>query len=52
MDYYKLNKVIIKNQHSLPFIDKTLDRLISAKMLIKVNLKNAYYCIRIKGKNV
>jgi hypothetical protein len=29
-----------------------LDRLTDAKILIKVNLKNAYYRIRIKGENV
>jgi hypothetical protein len=29
-----------------------LDRLTGAEILTKVNLKNAYYCIRIKGENV
>jgi hypothetical protein len=52
VDYYKLNKVTIKNQHLLSLINKTLDRLTSAKMLTKVNLKNAYYRIQIKGENV
>jgi hypothetical protein len=45
VDYYKLNKVTIKNRHLLPFINKTLDRLTGAEMFTKVNLKNAYYCI-------
>jgi hypothetical protein len=52
MDYYRLNKVIIKNRYSLFFINKTLDRLTNTKMLTKVNLKNAYYYIQIKKENV
>jgi hypothetical protein len=52
VDYRRLNKVTIKNQHLLSLIDKTLDRLTGAKMLTKVNLKNAYYRIWIKGENV
>jgi hypothetical protein len=45
INYYRLNKVIIKNQHLLLFTNKTLDRLINTKILIKVNLKNTYYYI-------
>jgi hypothetical protein len=45
MNYYRLNKVIIKNQYLLSFINKTLDCLINAKMLIKVDFKNVYYYI-------
>jgi hypothetical protein len=52
MDYYRLNKVIIKNQHLFSFINKTLDSLTGVKILTKVNLKNAYYHIRIKEENV
>ena len=48
MDYKGFNKVIIKNYLALPLISKTLDCLISSKILIKLDLKDAYYCIRIR----
>jgi hypothetical protein len=52
VNYCGLNKVTIKNQHPLPLINKTLDRLTGAEILTKVNLKNAYYHIQIKGEDV
>jgi hypothetical protein len=48
MDYRDLNKITIKDRCSLPLINKTLDRLIGAAYYTKLNLKNAYYRIRIK----
>ena len=48
MNYRELNAVIIKNCHLLSFIIETLNRLCKAQRFIKLNLKNAYYCIRIK----
>ena len=30
INYYSLNKIIIKNRYPLPLINKTLDRLIGA----------------------
>jgi hypothetical protein len=47
IDYYSLNKVIIKNRHPLLLINKTLNCLISAKVFIKLNLKDIYYRICI-----
>jgi hypothetical protein len=52
VDYCGLNKVTIKNRYLLFFIDKTLDCLTGAEMLTKVDLKDAYYHIRIKGEDV
>jgi transposase InsO family protein len=49
VDYRGLNKVTIKNRHPLPLISETLDRLSSAKVFTKLDLKNAYYRLRIKG---
>jgi hypothetical protein len=48
MDYRDLNKIIIKDRCPLPLINKTLDRLIGAAYYTKLDLKNAYYQIRIK----
>jgi hypothetical protein len=48
MDYRDLNKIMIKDRCPLPFINETLDRLIGAAYYTKLNLKDAYYRIRIK----
>ncbi len=47
MNYWNLNKVIIKNHHSLSLISETLNRLNKFKQFTKLNLKNIYYCLRI-----
>jgi hypothetical protein len=51
VDYRALNKLIIKNRHALSLIDETIDRLSNAKIYIKLDLKDAYYRIRIKANN-
>jgi hypothetical protein len=51
VNYRALNKLIIKNRHALPLIDETINRLSGAKIYIKLDLKDAYYRIRIKANN-
>ena len=51
VNYYKLNKIIIKNQYSLSLINEILNYLNNIKYFIKLNLKNVYYCIRIRKSN-
>ena len=51
INYYKLNKIIIKNCHFLPLITKILNKLYNIKKFIKLNLKNTYYYIYIKKGN-
>ena len=48
VDYRELNKVTIKNRHLLSLISETLDRLNEVKRFTKLNLKDAYYRIRIR----
>ena len=48
VDYKKLNVLIIKNKCSFSLIDETLNRFINAAYFIKLDLKNAYYRIRIR----
>ena len=48
VDYRELNKVTIKNRYSLPLINETLNRLNKVKRFTKLNLKDAYYRIRIR----
>ncbi|KAF2175874.1 hypothetical protein K469DRAFT_609201, partial [Zopfia rhizophila CBS 207.26] len=47
INYKGLNKVTRKNCFILPLINKTLDYLVDLIRFIKLNLKNAYYYIRI-----
>jgi hypothetical protein len=51
VDYRALNKFTIKNKYALSLIDETIDRLFDAKIYIKLDLKDAYYRIRIKADN-
>jgi len=51
MNYQDLNKITVKNHHSLPLINETLDRLSQVKQFIKLNLKNAYHRLRIQRED-
>jgi len=48
MNYQDLNKITVKNHHSLSLISETLDRLNRIKQFTKLNLKNVYHCLRIQ----
>jgi len=46
-DYRALNEVTKKDRHPLPLISEALDRVGGAKYFTKVDIKEAYYNIRI-----
>ena len=48
IDYRGLNSVIVKNRYPLPLIGEIIDQVNSALVFSKINLKDAYYCIRVK----
>ena len=48
VDYQGLNNLTKKNRYPLPLISETLDRLIRAKVFTKIDLKDAYYRLRIR----
>ncbi len=48
VNYKDLNKITVKNCHSLLLISKTLNHLSEVKMFIKLDFKNAYHYIKIK----
>jgi len=48
VDYRGLNKVTRKDRTPLPLISETLDRLGSAVIFSKLDLRNAYHRLRIK----
>jgi hypothetical protein len=47
VDYRGLNVITPKNQYPLPCIDKLMDHLVNAKYFTKLDLRDAYYHIRI-----
>ena len=47
IDYRGLNKITIKNRYPLPLISEILDRASGAKFFSKIDIKDAYYRIRI-----
>lgn len=48
VDYRGLNKVTIKNRYPLPLISEILDRISGSQFFSKIDVKDAYYRIRIK----
>ena len=48
MDYRTLNSKTVKDAHSLPRIDETLDALIGAKYFSSVDLKAGYWQVPVK----
>jgi hypothetical protein len=48
VNYKSLNKITIKNRHSLLLIEEILNRLNGAAIYTKFDLKNIYSKIRIK----
>lgn len=48
VDYRGLNKITIKNRYPLPLISELLDRLRSAKIFTKIDLRSAYNLVRIR----
>ena len=51
INYWMLNKITIKNCHTLLFINETLNQLIEVRWFIKFNLKNVYHWLHIKHSN-
>ena len=51
VDYRALNKVTKKNRLALLLISEILDRLTGAKILSKIDLKDAYYRILVAERD-
>jgi len=51
MNYWDLNKITVKNHHSLSLISETLDRLSRIKQFTKLDLKNVYHHLRIQRED-
>ena len=51
IDYRGLNSITIKNWYPLPLITKIIDRVTRAQYFSKIDLKDAYYRLRIKARD-
>ncbi|PKA51095.1 RNA-directed DNA polymerase like [Apostasia shenzhenica] len=52
IDYRELNRVTIKNKYPLPHINDLFDQLDGASVFSKIDLRNGYYQLKIKNKNI
>jgi hypothetical protein len=48
VDYRELNAITKKNRYSLSLINEAMNRVVSVKYFIKLNIQHAYHLIRIK----
>jgi hypothetical protein len=48
VDYRGLNADTVRNRYQLPLINQLLDRLRSAKVFTRVDLRSAYYLLRVR----
>ena len=52
VDYRALNAITVKNRFPLPLIPEMLDRLNTAKIFTKIDLRNAYHQVRVREEDV
>ena len=48
VDYRGINAITVRNRYPLPLINQLLDRLRSAKIFTRIDLRSAYYLLRIR----
>jgi len=51
MNYRDLNKITVKNRHSLSLISETLNRFSRVKQFTKLDLKNVYHNLKIQHED-
>ena len=49
VDYRGLNAVTVKNRYPLPLVTEIMDRVTEANYFSKIDLKDAYYRLRVKA---
>ncbi|WVZ89116.1 hypothetical protein U9M48_035568 [Paspalum notatum var. saurae] len=52
VDYRPLNAVTVKNKYPLPHIDILFDQLARARVFSKIDLRSAYYQIKIREEDI
>ncbi|WJZ99665.1 hypothetical protein VitviT2T_018087 [Vitis vinifera] len=52
IDYRELNKVTVRNNYPLPWINDLFDQLQGACVFSKINLRFSYHQLRVRSENV
>ena len=52
IDYWKINKVPVKNKYPLPRIEDLFDQLKGAGVFSKIDMRSGYYQLRVKDVDV
>ena len=52
IDYWKINKVTVKNKYPLPRIEYLFDQLKGAGVFSEIDLRSRYYQLRVKDVDV
>ena len=52
IDYRELNKVTIRNQYPLPWIDDIFYQLQGARVFSKIDLRSGYHQLKIRSEDV
>ncbi|GKF74514.1 hypothetical protein Tco_0220846, partial [Tanacetum coccineum] len=47
IDYWELNKLMVKNRYPLPRIDDLFDQLQGSSVYLKINLRSGYHQLRV-----
>nr|GEY68307.1 retrotransposon protein, putative, Ty3-gypsy subclass [Tanacetum cinerariifolium] len=52
IDYRELNKLIVKNCYSLPWIDDLFDQLHGSSIYSKIDLRSGYHQLRVREQDI
>ena len=52
IDYWKLNRVTVKNKYPMPRIDDLFDQLSGARCFSKIDLRSGYYQLRVREEDI
>ncbi|GKA29049.1 putative reverse transcriptase domain-containing protein [Tanacetum coccineum] len=52
IDYYELNKLIVKNRYPLPRIDDLFDQLQGSSIYSKIDLRSGYHELRVREQDI
>ncbi|GJT11130.1 putative reverse transcriptase domain-containing protein [Tanacetum coccineum] len=52
IDYWELNKLTVKNRYPLPRIDDLFDQLQGSSVYLKIDLRSAYYQLRVREEDI
>ncbi|GJW65301.1 putative reverse transcriptase domain-containing protein [Tanacetum coccineum] len=52
IDYWELNKLIVKNRYPLPRIDDLFDQLQGSSIYSKIDLRSGYYQLRVRDEDI